>query len=101
MFRRNPFKKNVRDYLFRFLFICSLLWIFQGLLLIDMTYATGDPPVAVDDSYAVDEGGLLYPAAPGLLANDTDAEGDSLTAELVSPPTFASAFTMNADGSFS
>jgi VCBS repeat-containing protein len=39
-----------------------------------------DPPVAVDDSATVSEGGSLNVAAPGLLANDTDADpGDILT----------------------
>src|SRR5262249_44797878 len=38
-------------------------------------------------------------AAPGLLANDTDVEGDSLSAVLVSGPSHGS-LTLNANGSF-
>ena len=60
-----------------------------------------DAPVANDDAYSVDEGGTLNVAAPGVLGNDTDAENDSLTATLVSGPSNASSFTLNADGSFS
>lgn len=41
------------------------------------------PPVAVDDAYSVDEDVTLAIAAPGVLGNDTDAEGNLLTAELV------------------
>jgi large repetitive protein len=60
-----------------------------------------DAPVAVADAYSVAEGGTLNVAAPGVLANDTDAENDALTAVLVSGPANASSFTLNADGSFS
>ena len=62
-----------------------------------------DPPVAADDSYSgVNEGGTLNRnAVIGVLGNDTDAENDALSAVLVSGPSSASAFTLNADGSFS
>ena len=33
-----------------------------------------DAPVAVNDSYNVNEDGTLNVAAPGVLANDTDAD---------------------------
>jgi len=39
-------------------------------------------------------------AASGALSNDTDPEGQALTASLVSGPSNASAFTLNADGSY-
>jgi hypothetical protein len=61
-------------------------------------------PQANDDAYAVDEDGSLNVAANGgVLKNDTDAQTQStdLTATLVSGPAHASAFTLNADGSFS
>jgi len=46
--------------------------------------AVNDVPVAADDAYAVPDGGLLIvPTGLGVLANDTDADGDTLTAELV------------------
>ncbi len=42
-------------------------------------------PVAVNDAYSVNEGGTLFTGLPaGVLANDTDPEGDPLTAELFS-----------------
>ena len=44
------------------------------------------PPVAVDDAYAATAGFALSVAAPGVLANDTDADGDALTAALVTAP---------------
>ncbi|TET12955.1 MAG: tandem-95 repeat protein, partial [Dehalococcoidia bacterium] len=60
---------------------------------------TNDAPVAVDDAYSVDEDDTLNEAAPGVLGNDTDVDGDTLTAVLdtgVSDGTL----TLNADGSF-
>ncbi|HET8696649.1 MAG TPA: Ig-like domain-containing protein, partial [Gammaproteobacteria bacterium] len=58
------------------------------------------PPVAVADSYSTNQGAALtVPAATGVLANDTDADGDTLTAVLgtnVASGTLA----LNADGSF-
>lgn len=58
-----------------------------------------DAPVAVDDAYEVAEDDTLSVAAPGVLANDEDADGDSLTASLVSGPAHG-ALTLNPDGSF-
>ncbi|WP_291298334.1 Ig-like domain-containing protein [Elioraea sp.] len=59
-----------------------------------------DAPVAVVDAYVIDEDGLLeVNAANGVLANDSDAEGSALTAQLVSGPGNGS-FALNADGSF-
>jgi probable HAF family extracellular repeat protein len=57
-----------------------------------------DLPVAADDAY-VGSSTLLIPA-PGVLANDFDADGDVLTAALVSGPADG-ALTLNSDGSFS
>ena len=58
-----------------------------------------DAPVAVDDSYTTNEdgGGFLPPS--GVLINDTDNEGSSLTAILVTPPANGS-FTLNSNGSY-
>ncbi|MFL5462191.1 MAG: Ig-like domain-containing protein, partial [Gemmatimonadales bacterium] len=44
------------------------------------------PPVAVADAYSTQFGQVLNVAAPGVLANDTDPEGGSLTAQLVDNP---------------
>ncbi len=62
------------------------------------------PPVGTNDSYSIDEDAILDVAAPGVLANDTDPDGDALTAQLVagSGPVNgrAGTFNLNADGSF-
>ncbi|MGA0255789.1 MAG: Ig-like domain-containing protein [Rhodothermales bacterium] len=59
-----------------------------------------NPPVAQDDAYALDEGATLIVASgDGVLANDTDADGDALTVTLVQDVTNG-ALTLNADGSF-
>jgi Big-like domain-containing protein/surface protein with Ig-like domain/putative Ig domain-containing protein/uncharacterized protein DUF11/VCBS repeat protein len=58
------------------------------------------PPVAVDDSYATNEGQALnVNAANGVLANDTDGNGNPLTAVLVAGAT-SGTLTLNANGSF-
>ncbi|WP_165252755.1 Ig-like domain-containing protein [Paludisphaera soli] len=43
-------------------------------------------PVAADDSYTTAQGSSLTIAAPGVLGNDGDADGDSLSAALVGGP---------------
>ncbi len=61
-------------------------------------------PVANDDSaYSVAQGGTLNVAAPGVLDNDTDVLGDTLTAMLSTGPTSGAfgAGGLGADGSFS
>ncbi|MCK4471307.1 MAG: cadherin-like domain-containing protein, partial [Anaerolineae bacterium] len=58
------------------------------------------PPVANDDAYSVSEGHTLTVAAPGVLANDTDADaGNTLTATLVSSTSHGT-LTLDPDGSF-
>jgi len=58
-----------------------------------------DAPVAVDDAYAVDEDTpLTIAAAAGVLANDSDAEADPLTAVLVDDVANG-VLTLNPDGS--
>ena len=42
--------------------------------------AINDPPVAVDDKYSTKEDTKLVVAAPGVLGNDTDVDGGTLTA---------------------
>jgi ELWxxDGT repeat protein/predicted outer membrane repeat protein len=56
-------------------------------------------PVAADDAYQVDEDTMLTVAAPGVLANDTGADGDLLSAVLAANPLHGS-LTLNSDGSF-
>ena len=56
-------------------------------------------PVASDDDYTTDEGVDLSVAAPGVLGNDTDPNGDVLAAQLSAGPSDGQ-LTLNADGSF-
>ena len=58
-----------------------------------------DVPVANPDAYSTDEDVPLNVAAPGVLGNDTDADGASLTAILVTPPATGT-LVLNANGSF-
>ena len=59
-----------------------------------------DPPVGVADTYTVNEDTTLAKtAATGVLANDTDTDGDNLTATLVTQATHGSV-TLNTNGSF-
>jgi hypothetical protein len=57
------------------------------------------PPTAVGDGYAATAGVLLSVPAPGVLGNDSDADGDPLSAEVVNSTTHGS-LTLNANGSF-
>src|SRR5439155_92019 len=62
--------------------------------------AANDAPVAVNDSYTTTEDTTLNVAAPGVLSNDGDGDGDTLNAVLVSQPAHGS-LTLNSNGSFS
>src|SRR5207249_2313736 len=68
------------------------------------TEARGEgTPVATSDSATVAEGGTvtaLDSTAASVLANDTDAEGNTLTATKLSDPAHGS-LTLNANGTFS
>jgi VCBS repeat-containing protein len=70
-------------------------------VLLNNSCSSNTAPVANNDGYSTNEDTPLNVAAPGVLANDTDGEGDPLTAILVSGPSNAQSFTLNADGSFS
>ena len=61
--------------------------------------AVDDVPDASDDSYTTRQGVTLTVDAPGVLANDSDRDGDALTAVLVQGPDRGS-LTLDADGSF-
>jgi len=58
-----------------------------------------DPPEATDDAFAIDEDTQLEIAAPGALGNDSDVDGDSLTATLLNDVGNGT-LIMNSDGSF-
>ena len=58
------------------------------------------PPQAIPDSYSVTGGGqLVTDATTGVLQNDSDADGDSLTAVAKSQPSHGT-LTLSDDGSF-
>jgi FtsP/CotA-like multicopper oxidase with cupredoxin domain len=63
--------------------------------------SVNDIPTATPDSYSVQAGSTLNITAPGVLANDTDVDGDTLTVSTtpVTAPTKGS-LALNADGSF-
>lgn len=56
-------------------------------------------PVAIDDAYSVTVGQTLTVAAPGVLGNDTDSDGNTLTARLVTSVSHGS-LALASDGSF-
>ena len=56
-------------------------------------------PSANADTYTTLQETALSVPAPGVLGNDSDPDGNGLTAQLVSQPTHG-AVTLNADGSF-
>jgi adhesin/invasin len=57
------------------------------------------PPTATNDAYAATAGVTLNEPAPGVLANDSDVDGDPLSAAVQSGPSHGS-LTLNANGSF-
>jgi uncharacterized delta-60 repeat protein len=56
-------------------------------------------PTAVADVYALPATGPLVVSGPGVLTNDTDPDGDALTATVVDPPAVGT-LTLNPDGGF-
>jgi gliding motility-associated-like protein len=58
-----------------------------------------DAPVGNDDTYNTSEDRTLIVNSPGILANDIDIDGNSLTATLIST-TSNGVLTLNPDGSF-
>ena len=66
---------------------------------IEVTADDNTAPTAVNDNYTMQQDGTLVMAAPGVLANDSDPDGDPLTAVLETNPASGSV-TLDADGSF-
>ena len=58
-----------------------------------------DAPIAVNDAYTTPEHMALNVLAPGVLINDTDPEGDPITAGLAQGPATGS-LTLNPNGGF-
>lgn len=59
-----------------------------------------DPPVAAGESYTIDQDTTLSVSAPGVLANDSDIDGDALHAVLVANVAHGT-LALNANGGFS
>jgi VCBS repeat-containing protein len=58
-----------------------------------------DAPTAADDAYTTPKNTMLVVGAPGVLQNDADVDGDTLTAVLVSDASNGT-LSLNADGGF-
>ena len=56
-------------------------------------------PVATADSYSLNQDTVLNVAAPGVLGNDSDPDGNTITAQLVSSPSHGT-LVLNSNGSF-
>ena len=73
----------------------------SGVATVSITVtAVNDPPVAVNDVGSTAESTPLVVDAPGVLGNDSDVEGEELTAVLFILPGNGTV-TLNVDGSFS
>ncbi|RZS87499.1 hypothetical protein EV189_2930 [Motilibacter rhizosphaerae] len=66
---------------------------------VSMTVVASRIPTAGADAYATGQGRTLSIAAPGVLANDKDAQGDVLTAYPASQPAHGH-LTLGSDGGF-
>lgn len=68
----------------------------------DLRLAPNGPnrlPVALDDLYDIKQGTRLLVSSPGVLSNDSNPDGDSLTASLLRGP-YHGLLQLQADGSF-
>jgi len=63
-------------------------------------FESNDAPRAFADSYTINEDTPLVVSAPGLLANDSDADNDVITAMLLMTPAHG-VLTLHQDGAFS
>jgi hypothetical protein len=66
---------------------------------VQVTGGTNRPPVANGDSYTTNFGTPLTVAAPGVLANDSDPDGNPMTAAVVSNPANG-VVALSANGGF-
>jgi hypothetical protein len=62
-------------------------------------HGENDTPVASDDGYSTSKNTPLEVGAPGVLGNDSDLDGDPLSAVLISPPNHGT-LTLNPGGGF-
>ncbi|MDQ3177296.1 MAG: PKD domain-containing protein, partial [Actinomycetota bacterium] len=70
----------------------------DGLVSITVS-PVNDSPTAANDAYAIDEDTTLSIPAPGLLANDSDVDGDALSTVAVAGPTHGT-LTYDGGGAF-
>lgn len=68
-------------------------------VVITVSAPANQAPVAGDDAYAVDEDTTLMISAPGVLANDYDPDGNSMTTQLAADALHGT-LTLNPNGSF-
>jgi hypothetical protein len=66
----------------------------------DSTRRSNAAPFAANDQFSVSPESVLRVAAPGLLANDTDADGNTLTARVITDASRGT-LSLERDGSFS
>jgi len=72
----------------------------QATATVTVTVApVNDAPGAANDAFSLTQGSSLSVAAPGVLTNDTDVEGDALSAVLVATAAHGT-LTLNPDGGF-
>lgn len=67
--------------------------------LVQQVRVVDHPPVAANDAYAVNEDAVLTVAAPGVLGNDSDPDGNPITAVGVTNPAHGT-LVLNPNGSF-
>ncbi len=71
----------------------------SATVLIDVAPAPNRPPVSEADEFQLNEDETLEVQAPGVLANDTDVDGDTLSAALTQQPSNGT-LSFSGDGSF-
>ena len=74
----------------------------SSIVTVSITIIPNVPPVANNNAYSVNQGATLNEVAPGVMSNDSDPDSspNPITAILVTGPSHASSFTLNANGSF-
>ena len=76
--------------------------ILAGVVLLTFAVSlagANETPETIHDNYTTNKDTLLIVAAPGVLGNDSDPDGDTLTAIQADNPGYGT-LTLNADGSF-
>lgn len=71
----------------------------DAIITVNLLNLNDNAPVSVNDSYSLSEGASILIPAPGLLTNDTDQDGNTLTAVKVTDPLHGS-LVLNSNGSF-